>query len=170
MDKKSLVTLANEAAEIERILIESDGELTKEVEAKLTVSGLELPAKVEGYSHILQRIEVMSEHYKRQAQFFQKLAKTCDNFETALKENIKASMSILGVSEIEGQSIVYKLTDSTPKLIIDDAEAIPTEYKRQVVETVIDNKLLKDHLVTGLPVRGAHIEKTVALRKYGKKA
>lgn len=169
MDKKSLVTLANEAAEIERLLIESDGELTPEVESRLTVTGLDLPAKVENYSHILQRVEMMAEHYKRQSQFFQKLAKTCDNFEIALKENIKTSMTILNVSEIEGESIVYKLTQSNPKLIIDNPADVPEEYKTEVVETVIDNKTLKDHLVTGLPVKGAHLEITKSLRKYGKK-
>lgn len=169
MDKKSLVTLANEAADIERMLIESDGELTPEVEAKLTVSELQLPQKVENYSQILQRVELMSEHYKKQAQFFNKLAKTCDNFELALKENIKTAMTLLGVSEIEGVSVTYKLTASNPKLIIDNPEELPAEYKKQVIETVIDNKTLKDHLVTGLPVKGAHIEPTVSLRKYGKK-
>jgi hypothetical protein len=169
VDKKSLVALAQESAEIERIIIESDGELTPELEKALTINEINLPDKVEGYHNIIQRVELMSEHYKRQVEFYARLKKSCDNFETALKENIKTAMRITNTSEIAGNSIVYKLTNSNPKLIVFDEKVLPQEYKKEVVETVIDNKKIKDHLVAGLNVDGARLEPTDSLRKFGKK-
>lgn len=169
MDKKSLVALAKESAEIERIIIESDGELTPELEAALSVNNINLPDKVEGYHNILQRVEMMAEHYKRQAEFFLKLKKSCENFENTLRENLKAAMQILGTDEINGNSVTYKLVNSNPKLLIENESQLPFEYKKDVVETVIDNKKIKEHLVAGLPVDGARLEQTVALKKYGRK-
>jgi len=169
VDKKSLIALAKESAEIERIIIESEGELTPDVEQALAVSEITLPDKVEGYHNILERVELMTEHYKRQAEFFAKLKKSCENFEKALKENIKTAMRITKTDEIQGNTIVYKLCPSTPSLVVFDKEALPAEYKKQVVETVVDNKRIKEHLSAGLSVDGARLDPTDSLRKFGKK-
>lgn len=169
MDKKSLVKIAQESAELERILIESDGQLTPEIEAALEVKEIELPDKVEAYHHIINRVEMLTEHYKKQADFYLRLKKTCENFQQALEENIKTTMRITGKPEINGNTVVYKLVNSNPKLIIENQDAIPAEYKTQVVETVVNNKMIKEHLVAGLEVEGAKLEPTVSLRKYGRK-
>jgi hypothetical protein len=161
----SLVKIVNEVSLLEQKLIESEGQLTPEIEALLAVSGEMLPAKVDNYSMVLERFDALSEHYKERAAFFSKIAKQCEGVQDRLKENIKFAMKTLNVDELSGQDVKFKLQKVKSKVVIEDESLIPDDYyKSEIVHTLQKDKL-KGDLEIG-PIPGARLEESVSLKTY----
>lgn len=165
MENKSLVAIVGESMSLERMLIESGGEVTPEIESFLAVNSTELAAKVDGYHMIIDRFDSLKKYYADKADFFKIISGQCDNASKRLKENIKFAMIEMGVDEIKGHDMRFKLSSGAGKLVIDDKEMIPVEFKHEVVDTEIKSAELKEALKKG-PVSGAHIEPTQSVRAY----
>jgi hypothetical protein len=164
---KSLALLISEAAVIEQKLIESNGELTPEIEALLSVTEVELPEKIDNYSIVLERFGALAKFYKERAKFFAEISKRCEAAEERLKGNIKDAMTELNKTELFGNEVKFCLARTKPKLIVDDEGKSPKEYKREVVTIEVDKDRLRDDLSIG-PIEGAHLEESYSLRTYGK--
>ncbi|MGZ3770043.1 MAG: siphovirus Gp157 family protein [Bdellovibrio sp.] len=165
MENKSLVLLVNEAMQIEQMLMESGGELTEEINKSLSVNSAELAQKVDGYDHILTRFESLEKHYKARAEFFKTIATQCKAAQDRLRDNIKFAMHEMGVSEIKGNDMRFKMAPTQGMLIIEDESMVPVEFKHEIVTTEIDKKALKDALLKGeLP--GAKLVPGFSLRSY----
>lgn len=162
---KSLAIIVSEAAEIERMLIESEGELLSGIDQMLEVNAQELAAKADAYDMVMKRFESLQEHYKQREKFFQKIQKQCGYVQDRLKENIKSAMKELNTDEIEGSDIRFKLSSVKPSVVITEEDAIPREYFKEKTEFVLDKDRLKDDLSIG-PVPGAELKQSVALRVY----
>lgn len=80
--------------------------------------------------------------------------------ETSLKEEMTAE----GICELQGEMIKYTVTPSPHKLVIDDSELIPAEYKVQVVTVEIRKDAIKDELKIGTVIPGAHLEQGTTLK------
>jgi hypothetical protein len=165
MENKSLITIVNESASIEAMLIESGGELTDEIQNFLSVNASELATKVDGYHMIIDRFDSLKKYYAEKAEFFKTISIQCDNASKRLKENIKFAMIEMNVDEIKGHDMRFKLSNGAGKLVIDDSEMVPVEFKEEKTETIIKSADLKEALKKG-PVVGAHIEATQSVRAY----
>lgn len=165
MENKSLYLIVNEAMKIEQMLMESGGELTVDIEAALAVNSKELSEKVDGYQHVIERFTSLADHYKARAEFFKNIAGQCKTAADRLKDNIKFAMIELGVDEVKGQDMRFKLSATSGTLVIEDAEMVPVEFKSEVVTTEIDKKALKEAALKG-DVPGAKIEPGHSLRSY----
>ena len=165
MENKSLVTIVKEVAHLETMLIEAGGEMTPEIEAMLTVKEVNLPDKVDNYEAMLGRLELIEGLYKDRAKRFASAAKSLGNAQDVLKERLKAAMKELGVNELLGHDIRFKLSSSKPKLVILDEKLIPKEYKVQVIIDELQKDRLTEDLKIGT-VPGASLEETFSLRKY----
>ncbi|MBL7545602.1 MAG: siphovirus Gp157 family protein [Bdellovibrionaceae bacterium] len=165
-ENKSLVVIVNEAMSLERMLIESGGEVSESIEKMLAVNSNELAVKVDGYHEIIERFESLSDHYKRRAEFYSKIASQCDNAASRLENNIKFAMQELQVDEIKGVDMRFKLSATSGALKINDAEMVPVEFKSEKIETVIDKKAVKDALSNGKEVPGAELVPGSSLRVY----
>ena len=161
-----LVSKANLLAEK---LIESGGELDPVTEAALTVNEKELALKVDAYAVIMDRFKFEADFYKAKAKEMQAHAKAIENAAERLKNNLKFALKTLGQSEVSGIEYRFKLTNSKPKLLIDEA-LLPDEFKTQVVSYEPDKDKIHDALNSGLTVKGCALEESVALRKYVAKA
>lgn len=165
MENKSLVSIVSEVNQLEKMLIEAGGEITPEIEALLTVKEVNLPQKVDNYSFILERMKSAEAFYKERSELFSSAARAFKNAQATLKERLKMAMHEMGVDELSGEEIRFKLSKSKPSLVIDELAAIPTEYFEQVVQ----NELQKDKLTEDLKigeVPGAHLEDSFSLRSY----
>lgn len=169
MENKSLISLVSDTTKIELMLIESHGELTPEIEAALSVKETQLAEKVDGYAHVLDRLESLESHYKQKAEFYASVSKQCKSAAQRLVENLKFAMNTLGVDEIHGHDIRFKKAPTTGTLNIIDEELIPVEYKAEKVVTEIDKKRLKDDLKTK-QIPGAQLEPGYSLRVYANTA
>ena len=165
MENKSLYLIVNEAMQIEQMLMESGGEVTPEIEMALSVNSSELANKVDGYQHIIERFNSLADHYKARAEFFKTIAGQCKTASDRLKDNIKFAMIELGVDEVKGQDMRFKLSTTSGTLVIEDAEMVPVEFKTEVITTEIDKKSLKEAALKG-DVPGVKIEPGHSLRSY----
>ena len=163
---KSLITIASESAEIEKALIECDGELTEDLEKRLEVKDLELPQKVDNYIHIIKRLELSREHYASLAKELANIAKSHDLAEKHLKEKIKLAAEIMGTDELKGNQYRFKIQRAQGSVIIEDESKIPGDF--QIIEqiTKIDKKGIAEKLKRGESVEGAQLEPSISLRIY----
>jgi len=165
-ESKSLLLIVNEAMDLERILVESGGEVSESLEKMLAVNSAELAIKADGYVEIIERFDSLKDHYKKRAEFYSKIASQCGNAVTRLEDNIKFAMQELGVDEIKGIDMRFKMSPTSGSLAILDPEMVPVEFKSEKVETVIDKKALKEALNSGKNIPGAEIITSHSLRVY----
>lgn len=165
-NNKSLVLIVNEAMNLEQMLMESGGEINEAMEKALAVNSQELALKTDGYVEIIERFDSLSDHYKRRAEFYAKIAAQCSNASERLENNIKFAMQELGVDEIKGVDTRFKLTATSGSLKITDEEMVPVEYKIEKVVTSLDNKAIKGALSNGKEVPGAELIPGKSLRVY----
>lgn len=165
-DNKSLVVLAEQAAKVETMLIESNGEISPELEAMLAEIDLALPEKVESYDLLLSRMETLSNFYLERAEMLEKMAKAASNVIERCQENLKLAMAKMQVDELKGIDVRYKLTNTAGKVVIENEELIPAGYT--VIEQVkkIEKKRIAEDLKLGVPVNGARLEIGKSLRRY----
>ena len=164
--KKSLPTLTAEANKIEQMLVESYGELTPEIEAKLHFNGVQMREKVDGYGYLLDMLPGRAEFYKRKAELFNRIAKSIKSAEERLEHNLRFAMGELKTDELKGGEYRFKLQRVKSALVITDETAIPDELKKSTVETVPDKDAIRYALEQGDKVPGAELEERFSLRSY----
>lgn len=166
METKSLVSLAEESAKIEIALALSGGELTPEIEAMLADINVAVPAKVENYALLMERMDALAQHYASRAEMLVRMAKAAKNVIARCEDNLQLAMIRMDQSEISGIDIRFKLQNSPPKVVIDDESAIDPAYTVQEITTKIEKKRIGEDLKNGVPVRGARLEFNKHVRKY----
>lgn len=165
-NNKSLLLIVNEAMQLEQALIESNGEVNEYLEKALSVNSAELAVKVDGYVEIIKRFESLGDHYKKRAEFYSKIATQCNNAVDRLENNIKFAMQELGVEEIKGEDMRFKVSATSGQLKITDEDMVPVEFKSEVIQTVIDKKSLKEAISAGKSIPGAEVIPGASLRTY----
>lgn len=161
----NLVQIVNDVSTIEEKLIQSEGQLTPEIEALLVINSEMLPAKIDNYSLVLERFDSLAEYYSKRAKFFSQISKQCEAVQERLKENIKTAMKTLETDEIKGHDIRFKLQRTKPSVVIVDEKLIPKEYKKEIITYQIEKERLKSDLEIGV-VPGAKLEESFSLRAY----
>lgn len=159
---KNLVQLAQLSASVENALLESGGELTPEIEAMLEVVGSELPAKVDSYRHILDRLEKSEEFYKDRAKQYQTAAKACANAIDRLKGNIKYAMNALGASKVEGNEFKFTMSKMPSKVVV--FGVVPKQYLKEIISHQPDLDAIRSDLAMGEALDFARIDEVYALR------
>jgi hypothetical protein len=165
---QSLMSLIDQSARIEKMLVESDGEIGPELEAMLAQIDISLPEKIDDYDFRIERMEIISEFYKRKASFYIKLADSAAAAAKRCKDNLKAAMITLGTDEIEGNDVRFKLSASNPSCVIENESKIDDCYKIIETSVKIDKKRIIEELKLNLPVFGARLEYGKSLRRYPK--
>lgn len=166
MSDKSLIVLAEEAAKIETALIESEGAITPELEAWLAQIDVSLPAKVENYSLLMDRMEALSDFYKSRADMLTKMARAANSVIERCEANLKIAMEKMQVDEIKGIDVRYKLQNSKPTVVIENEDLIPGEYTTIVPIKKHDKTRMAEDLKMGVPVSGARLEAGKHLRRF----
>jgi Siphovirus Gp157 len=168
MQSNTLIQLVQSSQSIVEQLIESGGELSPELSLALSNLEVQLPAKLDSYAFILEKLEAEEDFWKQKAKAMQAVAKGCSNVRDRIKENLKLAALEMKADELVGNDFKFKFSNSKPKLIIDES-ALDKAYTMQVVTTEIDKKRIEDDLKLGVPVVGAHLEETKAMRVYANK-
>jgi len=137
-------------------IVKADGELSEELEQSLCEVNVELCEKLDGYSSILDRLEMESELLKKKAAGYQKISRTVERVRARLKENIKTNMMILGVKTVSGSDIDFQLSPCEYTLEIND-EILNDKWKMVVTELVPDKKIIKEALKLGDDIPGAKL-------------
>ena len=159
----TLAVLASEAADISRMLMESSGELSPELETRLSINEQSLLAKADNYNFIIEEMEAQSALWKRRKDACAAQQKKFETQIDRLKGRIKEAMKIMNRTEVSGSLYKFQIRKSQPKLVIVDETKIPNDCKMIVQTTVVDKEKVKSALVAGLDVPGATIEESGSL-------
>lgn len=165
VQKKSLSLLAEEKSNIERILEESGGELTPEIEAELQSLELQTAGKIDGYYAFMERCKSVGELMELRAQALQNIANGHFSLAESLKKRIMFAMSSMGVQEIVGNMKRAKLSPTKGRLVIDE-KLLPAEFMLQVTTMVPDKEKIREKLELFEEVPGAKIEGGQSVRFY----
>lgn len=162
----SLPGIVAEYSLLKHQIVAAMGEITPEVEQALAVTESALKTKVDAYHYVDEMLEADAAFFKRKADAFSALAKRFANAQDRLRGNMKLAMQTLQLKEVKGKDYRWVLKRSAPKLVIDDASALPDECVIQVVETKPDKDRIKELLKEGHIVPGARLEEVDALQPY----
>lgn len=162
---KSLLALTAEVAEIERKILENNGELTPEIEQMLDLSSGDLRAKVDAYKVILDAFEWRSAQFKSIKDQSAAAQKTFDNLRDRLKDNLKYCAKQIGTDDLRGNDWRFKISTSKPRVVYDDTP-IPTYFCKEKVEYVPDRDAIESALRLGENVPGAALEQSESIRVY----
>lgn len=169
MEKTTLIKIADDALALNRQLIESGGELTPEIEARLNDIDLKTRDKIDAYQVVRERCRLEADYWKTKADELMRISRAHKEIDRRLTENIKKHMELTGTKEVEGHTVRFVLTKTGEELVIDDS-LLPDAYKMQVTEWVPDKEKIRAALQDGVDVAGAELRGGFALRKYARKS
>ena len=77
-----------------------------------------------------------------------------------LRDYLLVQLIRAGIDEIQSPEFVVKVCDNPPRVILDDEEAIPEQFKEQeTVVTILKNELRIAMVCDGEVIPGCHLEK-----------
>ena len=166
----TLYELTAAQSAIEDALYENGGELTPELEDQLAETREALPAKIDGYNHILARLAGMEAAADAEIKRLQALKKTAQNAQKSLKGHLLNAMQTFGIEKIEGSTCKVFRKANPASVTITDENALLQPFKEWLfdgvmddlpawikVEASINKTALKDLLKNGEQVFGAEL-------------
>ncbi len=158
MSDKSIFDITNEAISINQSLVESQGELSPEVEKMLEVNAAELAVKIDSYAAILEQFEANILLWKARKERDSNMIKKYELAQERLKNNLLYAMKSLRLEKLTGTETAFKLRKNPGSVVIEDEKSVPDEYKTQTVITQIDKKAILKALRDGIPVSGCRLQ------------
>lgn len=146
-------------------IIDAGGELTPELESKLSKIEIHLPEKIDRYSGLIDRLNHEVEYFDAQARKLAKIALALDKLQTKLKENIKHQMIENGLLELKGHSEKFTLSRGKPTVKVTDMTQIPRKFIKQMVTESPLKEELRIAMESGELFNGATLEQNLVLRK-----
>jgi hypothetical protein len=130
----------------------------------MEMNGKELATKADSYYYLIKCLSAEAKYWKEQMDQVNKVIRSINNLEKNLKERVKYAMKESEITEIEGQSMTFKLANAAPKLVIDDVSKLPADYKISTHYVEPNKNKIKDDLKAGLKVDGCRLEENHSLR------
>lgn len=158
---ENLYDLSAELALINDEIIDAEGEITPELEARLDDLAITFDRKVFGVTrwtlNLDARIDALGAEIKR----LQSRKKSTDNLKTRLKEFMKGCMTVADKKKLEFDNFTVAVQKNPPSVEITDEDAIPSKYFTIIPEQKQINKaaLLADlkALKEGQTIPGAQL-------------
>lgn len=165
-ETKALLAIVQETNELEKMLVQSEGVLTPELEAALVVKEIQLPEKIDNYAGLRERMEMLSDYYKERADKLLALSKAAARVIDRLDENLKLAMRELKVDELVGNDHRFALQSSAGAVFVEDETKIHGAYVVTETITKLDKKRILEDLRLGVPVVGCRLEKSQFVKAY----
>lgn len=161
----SLVGLVHEITEIERQLIQGEGQLSPEIEALFDLTTGAIKDKVDRYKFIMDAMDARSVYFKDLSDQMTSARRLFENQKNRLKENLKYAMTNMDTTELEGHDWRFKLSRLKDKVVIDQSK-LPSEYMKDEVIRVVDKDAIESALMLGETIPGVTTEPSTQLRPY----
>lgn len=165
----TLFQLTAEFQHLTSKLIESEGEISPEIEQHLSELERDILKKADSISFIKSRLKQESEFWQSKAETYQKLKRSCDRVSERLTDMVKTAMRKMEMWELKTKEERFVLSPMKQKLVVENETVIPREFFKEIVSFELDKGLLTDALRKGVEVPGAHLEDVIALRIYPRK-
>lgn len=165
---KSLISITRELLEIEYSLIESEGEISPELEAQLEITKENFPQKIDSYDAIMSRLDATETWAKARIDEMRDLLKRTGRTRESLEYRLSQAMQMLGKDELEGNHAVFYYKEGRGSVEVPDINDLPLEYTRQKITVEADKKAIQAAIKAGIEVPGATIVKAKTLVREGK--
>lgn len=164
-DTKSLPMLIEQAEALTNQILQTDGELTPELESALALNGLELREKLDSYGYVLDGLKLRKDYALDRLKQWDKIASNCETAIENIKSRMKLALERLDIPEVHGGEYSFRLQANPPSVIVDDEAKVPEEFKSTEVKVItkVDKKAILDALKDGRDVPGAHAERSTRL-------
>ena len=150
----NLYQIENEYLQLSEMLIESEGELTPELEQALEINGNNLKNKAVNYGYVIKQMEGNVDLIDAEIKRLQAMKKARVNAAEQLKETIKAAMLMYDLNTIEIPTLKLSFRKSESVEVINEAQL--TEQFTTTKTTVTPNKVaIKEAIKNGEVVDGA---------------
>ncbi|GAB6045112.1 hypothetical protein JCM11957_07100 [Caminibacter profundus] len=147
---QKLYELASDSDDIETLT-----ELFNELEIKLE-------DKADNTRIVLQKLDSDIKFLDEEIKRLQNRKKTIQKNKENLKTLLELALKSAGIEKLKTPKATFYFAPTPPKLIINDENEIPDEFKIPKIE--IDKQKLKEALKNGLIIKGATLEQIETLR------
>lgn len=152
---------------LSELLVETEGEVTPEIEQMMEELSVELKGSTDVYRLVWKRLELESAHFRAESQDYTRKARRIEEALEKLKNRLKVSMAAMKLPKMEGYRYGFRLKKSRPKVVIDEA-IFPSVKDRpdlwkETVQFSIQKEAVYQSLVKGEVIGGARLEEVYAL-------
>lgn len=139
------------------IIADQGGEMTDEQEKQYDDLFEQLNTKAEGCAHVHQNISSEVDAVQIEIDRLKAKKTVMENGLKRFMDRVKETMEINGLDSLEAGIHEFKICKNGGKrsIEIDDESKIPQQFKKEVIETVIDKTLILEELASGGTVKGA---------------
>lgn len=155
---------------IEIALIESGGEITKDLEELLAFKDYTVKALADSVDVVAmtnERIEMTITYYQQQIHAIEALRDGLHNAKFKLMSNLESEMNRLGIIELNGLNKCVVFRKNPPKVDVISEDMVPDDYKKITMIEAIDKKLISEALKKGTEVPGCRLTqgRTLTIKK-----
>lgn len=155
---------------IEIALIESGGEITKDLEELLAFKDYTEKALADSVDVVAmtnERIEMAIDYYQQQIHSIEALRDGLHSVKFKLMSNLENEMNRLNIDELNGLTKTIAFRSNPPKVDTFNESIIPDDYKKITMIEAIDKKLISEALKKGVDVPGCRLVqgKTLTIKK-----
>lgn len=146
-------------------LLENGGLIEGEIEKMLEITEKGLPAKIDNYSLVLDRLEQESKYFKSIADRYRDAASVLNDAHTKLKDRLKMAMLEHGLLELKGREERFALSPAKGSLEVDETK-VPEEFKKTTILVEVDKEKIREKIKEGFAVPGCEMKPNFALKRY----
>jgi hypothetical protein len=111
--------------------------------------------KVDGIAHMLAHFEAQTALAAAEVKRLQARKQAFERATERLEKSVRSAMESANLRKLEGETSTLSLRTAPPSVFIIDENLVPTSYKVNKTEIVIDKLALKRALASGTDVPGA---------------
>lgn len=117
----------------------------------------EFEIKAVNIAAFAQQMEAEAEAIKAVVEKMEKRRKALEGRARWLRDYVKIGLETMGWKQLKHAWFVLSVQKNPPAVEVFDEDALPTEFKRQIIETRIDKTAIKGAITKGLNVPGARL-------------
>jgi hypothetical protein len=143
-------------------LTEAEGELIGDLEARLNAAEGDMARKVDAVLAFAAERKAESVVCGTEAKRLTERARAADAHSDRLRDYVQRCMQAAGVTRVDGARFKAALQATPGRVVVTDASALPDYLMRVTREP--DKTAIKNALIVGEVLTGAHMETSVTLR------
>lgn len=161
--KKSIYNIQEDYLRLMDEIEQAEGELSEELENRLTINQAELETKSVSYGYVIRQFDAEVDQINKEIERLTKLSSAKQKAQQGLKDRIKDAMLAHGITKIQQNNLTLSFRKSE-QLIIDQGAHIPVEYISTKETEVIDKAGIKAAVKAGVEFTGIFIQENQNLQ------
>ena len=144
-------------------IINNEGELTPDLEQRLTINKDQLEAKGKGYGYIIKDIESEIDVIDAEVKRLTALKKSRSNAVERLKTTLSDAMQLFQISELKTPTLKISFRKSE-SVEVDNLGYLPAEFIKITTTETVDKVKIKEAIKAGRVIQGAVLQQNINLQ------